>query len=188
MNELTLVDLIDQLHRLTPMPSDKEIEYLYIDEGIDVTSAYYEVVSRIAQVKNDMTPNDSKSIVTALIRTFGIDEGFEVYWNALHTIELFPADIIYPIIRAGCQGTQAGSRKWCCLLLARLRDPDDIPLIVRNLKHPITQVRSQALMCLGYYPVFQVIKDYKPQLMTLLNDEDEDIQKAAIEFLSKDIS
>jgi hypothetical protein len=65
-------------------------------------------------------------------------EVWGIYWGTLHLIERCMPGIALPIIQDRAIHGQAGSRWWCCFILGRRRDINDLPLFLALLNddHP----------------------------------------------------
>lgn len=174
-----------RLLQFIPMPSDKEIELLYYN-GTNILKGYYEVLQEIEKSKAEFGSKEVEEIIPDLIRTFGIDEGGEVFWTTVHLIESFRFICdIFPAIRTECNGMYPGARKWGCLLLARLSDPRDIPILIQCLDDPFPQVRYEALHGLTYYSDPSLLKNYQAKIEHFSLDENVNMQDVAKELLKK---
>lgn len=105
-----------------------------------------------------------------------------MYWSVLHGIERFPQEQeAYALIQQATESPNPGTRKWCCLLLGRRRNLDDLPFFLKRLQDDISEVRYQSLqgisMLLQDYSFPQVL----PEVIPLLHDKDERIREIARE-------
>jgi HEAT repeat protein len=173
-----------QLLRFTPMPSNQELEELY-DTGVDLATEYASVITAIRMHKDEIGEDDVEEVVVALIRTFGIDDAFEVFWTNIHVIESFPLSVVHSVLRRECHGENPGTRKWCCTMLARFRDPIDIPLLIHSIDDEVVQVRYQALHGLIRYSA-QDLRAYQSKIEQIYHhDQNESVREIALELFNK---
>ncbi len=174
--------LLAKLLALSPMPSDEELEALS-EEGSRRLERYVELIQEIRQETEAAFPVE---VVSVLLSSFGVGDGFEAYWSTLHLIESFPDEhSLYSLIQKASKSPNPGTRKWCCLLLGRRRKIEDLPFLLDRLKDDVPAVRQEALygisMLAQTYPVPQAI----PKVTELLNDELASIREYAREVMAK---
>jgi len=164
------------------MPSDEELVALPA-EGSRRLDKYVELLEAIRQeTKAEFPPVD----VSVLLSSFGVGDGYEVYWTTVHLIESFPDEhLLYSFIQQATKSPNPGTRKWCCLLLGRRRSIDDLPFLLDRLKDEVPAVRTAALLygialLAQVYPLPQAI----PVVAELLNDKQESIREYAREDLA----
>jgi hypothetical protein len=179
-----------QLLRFIPMPSNPALGDSY-DMEVDTSeydsllTEYDSVITNIRMHKDEIVEDDVEEIVVALIRTFGIDDGSGVFWENIHVIESFPLSIVHSVLQRECHGENPGTRKWCCTMLARFRDPIDIPLLIHNVDDEVVQVRYQALHGLACYSA-QDLRAYQSKFEQIYHhDQNESVREIASEVLSK---
>jgi HEAT repeat protein len=183
MHSERLSALVAELQVISPMPGDEELEALS-EEGSRRLDKYVELVEEIRQETKTVFPLE---VISVLLSSFGTGDGFEAYWSTLHLIESFPdKHSLYFLIQKASSSPNPGTRKWCCLLLGRRRNIEDLPFLLDRLKDDIPAVRTEALlfgigMLAQVYPVPQAI----PLVNELLNDEDKLIRKYAGEVMAQ---
>ena len=137
-----LLALLAELRALSPMPDDKELEALE-EEGSRRLDRYVELIRGIRQETKTAFPVE---VISVLLSSFGVGEGFESYWLTLHLIETFPdKQLLHGLIQNTCKDPNAGTRLWSCRLLGRWRSIEDLPFLLDRLKDDVAEVRLEAL-------------------------------------------
>jgi hypothetical protein len=181
MTSSKLVNLLTELHALSPMPSDEELAAMSGSHG-SMLDRYVEITEQIAE---EVSLNHPLDVITPLLASFGIGEGFGAYWSVLHCIESFPqTDRVYTLIQQASSSTNPGTRKWSCLLMGRRRDENDVPFLLERLKDAIPVVRCYALMGIEMIAQSHVLPSVIPAVSKSLRDEDKDVRIAAEEALA----
>ncbi len=174
--------LLAELQAISPMPSDEELVALP-EEGSHRLDKYIELLEAIRQETKAEFPPE---VVSVLLSSFGVGDGYEVYWTTVHLIESFPDEhLLYAFIQQATKSPNPGTRKWCCLLLGRRRSIDDLPFLLDRLKDEVPAVRTAALLygialLAQVYPLPQAI----PVVAELLNDKQESIREYAREVMA----
>ncbi len=164
------------------MPSDEELVALPA-EGSRRLDKYVELLEAIRQETKAEFPPE---VVSVLLSSFGVGDGYEVYWTTVHLIESFPDEhLFYAFIQQATKSPNPGTRKWCCLLLGRRRSIDDLPFLLDRLKDEVPAVRTTALLygialLAQVYPLPQAI----PVVAELLNDDQESVREYAREVMA----
>ena len=164
------------------MPSDEELLALS-EEGSRRLDKYVELLEAIRQETKAEFPPE---VVSVLLSSFGVGDGYEVYWTTVHLIESFPDEhALNAFIQQASKSPNPGTRKWCCLLLGRGRSIEDLPFLLARLKDEVPAVRTAALLygialLAQVYPLPQAI----PTVAELLNDEEESIREYAREVMA----
>jgi HEAT repeat protein len=174
--------LLAALQAISPMPSDEELVALPA-EGSRRLDTYVELLEAIRQETKAEFPPE---VVTVLVSSFGVGDGYEVYWTTVHLIESFPDEyVLYASIQQATKSPNPGTRKWCCFLLGRRRSIDDLPFLLERLKDEVPAVRTAALLdgialLAQVYPLPQAI----PVVAELLNDDQESVREHAQEVMA----
>ena len=164
------------------MPSDEELVALPA-EGSRRLDTYVELLEAIRQETKAEFPPE---VVSVLLSSFGVGDGYEVYWTTVHLIESFPDEhLFYAFIQQATKSPNPGTRKWCCLLLGRRRSIDDLPFLLDRVKDEVPAVRTAALLhgialLAQVYPLPQAI----PVVAELLNDDQESVREYAREVMA----
>jgi hypothetical protein len=138
MSQDTLDAYVQPLEDMSPMPDDDAPQMT-----AELADRYAELVGAIAR---ELDYQFDARAVGALVRSFGLGDGFETYWATVHVIERFCArEETYALIYAGIGDDAPGVRKWSCLLLGRRRDQRDLPLFIACLSDAEERVVVQAL-------------------------------------------
>ncbi len=74
--------LLAELQALSPMPSDEELVALP-EEGSRRLDKYVELLEAIRQ---ETTAEFPPEVVSVLLSSFGVGDGYEVYWTTVHLI------------------------------------------------------------------------------------------------------
>ncbi len=181
MDSHRLPDLLAQLQAISPMPSDEELMALS-EEGSRRLNKYIELLKAIKQETRLKFPIE---VVLTLLLSFGIGDGYEIYWTTVHLIESFPEKhALYALVQQASRSPNPGTRKWCCLLLGRRRRIEDLPLLLERLEDAVPAVRIAALLY-GIAALAQVysLREAIPVVAKLLNDEQDSIRENAREVL-----
>jgi hypothetical protein len=158
------------------MPDDPVLE-----EHANRIDAYADLLEAIGrQVGEGFDP----AVVRALLSSFGIGDGFEVYWTTLHLIERFRGPQTYALIQEGVARGAPGTRKWGCLLLGRRRDPADLPVLLGRLDDPDSRVVVEALRAIGLIAERHTITEAVPAVQPLTAHPRPDIARAARQALA----
>ena len=174
--------LLTELQAISPMPSDEELVALP-EEGSRQLDKYVELLEEIWQETKAEFPPE---VVPVLLASFGVGDGYEVYWTTVHLIESFPDEhVLYTFIQQATKSPNPGTRKWCCLLLGRRRSLDDLPFLLERLQDEVPAVRTAALLygialLAQAYPLPQAM----PVVAELLNDEQASIREHAREIMA----
>jgi hypothetical protein len=173
----TLSQLLNQLAAISPMPSD---EALIAEEGV-VADRYDAIIEEIGQQLSANTPNaaEEAEVVRVLADSFGLGGGMGIYWGTLHLIERCMPGIALPIIQDRAIHGQAGSRWWCCFILGRRRDINDLPLFLALLNDDHPEVQARALKSLAMLAQRTDLKDVRPSVSHYLEHPDAEVRKAA---------
>jgi HEAT repeat protein len=164
------------------MPSDEEL-LAKPEEGKRRLDTYVELIGAIQQAIQVDFP---KEAVTALLASFGIGDGFGIYWTTLHLVESFPdEEVLYSLVQQGSTSLNPGTRKWCCYLLGRRHNINDLPFLLDRLNDEVPDVREAAL-CYGIAMLAQVHKlpQALPAVAQMINDEQETICECAKEVMA----
>ncbi len=174
--------LLAELQAISPLPSDAELVAL-AEEGSRRLDKYVELLEAIRQETKTKFP---PKVVSVLLASFGVGDGYEVYWTTVHLIESFPDEhILYTFIQQATTSPNPGTRKWCCLLLGRRRSIHDLPFLLERLKDEVPAVRTAALLygialLAQVYPLPQAI----PVVAELLDDEQASVREHAREIMA----
>jgi len=124
---------LEQLKKLSPMPSDTFL--MEEDTGAELVDTYDKIIETLREeLRNTIIePDLEKRVVQTLCNSFGLDSGFGIYWGALHLIEQLNPILWGPIVQASAVAGGDSCRYWCCFILARRRDRDDLPIFVTLL-------------------------------------------------------
>jgi hypothetical protein len=159
------------------MPNDKAL----LNDETDLADRYDALIEEIGQALTQETSGsaEEEKVVTILADSFGLGGGMGVYWGTLHLIEKRPSDVMYPIIQDRAVHGLPGTRYWCCFILGRRRNIDDLPLFLALLKDEIPDIRQQALDALVMLSQATSLQHALPQIQPLLGDADPEVRKAA---------
>src|SRR5260370_8351262 len=113
------------------MPSDEELIGLP-EEGSRRLDKYVELLKAIRQ---ETTAEFPPEVVSVLLSSFGVEDGYEVYWTTVHLIETFPDEhLLYAFIQQATKSPNPGTRRWSCLFLVRRRSTNNLPFLLDRLK------------------------------------------------------
>jgi hypothetical protein len=173
----TLGQLLNKLAAISPMPSD---EALLADEG-DVADRYDTLIEEISHHLSANTPDaaEEAEVFRVLADSFGLGGGMGVYWGTLHLIERCTPSIALAIIQDRTIYGQPGSRRWCCFILGRRRNIDNLPLFLALLNDSQSEVLAQALQSLVMLAQAADLKDVRPSVSPFLEHPDAEVRKAA---------
>jgi hypothetical protein len=118
-------------------------------------------------------------VVTILADSFGLGEGMGIYWGTVHLIEWRLPSVAYPVLQDKAKYGGEGSRYWCCLLLGRRRNPDDLRLLLSLLRDESPDVRRQTLHALVMLAQETPLQHALPSIQPLLDDTDPGVRKVA---------
>lgn len=169
--------LLAELQAITPLPSDEELVTVP-EEGSRRLATYEDLLQAIEHETQAEFPLEALAV---LLSSFGIGDGYGVYWTTLHLIESFPEEpSFYLLIQQASKSPNPGTRKWCCILLGRRRSLDDLPFLLERLQDEVPEVRVTALLY-GISMLGQVspLPQALPLVAALLNDEEEAIREYA---------
>jgi HEAT repeat protein len=159
------------------MPDDLELEQ-HLDQ-IDAYAGLIETIGR--EVGERFDP----AVVRALTYSFGLGDGFEVYWTTLHLIERFSGhQTTYALIQEAVAQGAAGVRKWGCFMLGRRRNPTDLPVLLSRLADPEPRVVVEALRAIERIAQEHDIAEAIPAVQPLIAHACPDIAIAAHEALA----
>ncbi len=174
MNE-KMSELIARLEALTPMPDDDSPELT-----ASRLAEYEAVIGQIEAVARQTHPLDPR-LIEPLIASFGYGDAFGLYWATLHLLEEFPSELLRPALCAALQTGKPGARMWCAYMLGVQRNRHDVPVLVRALHDPMSEVRYYALMALAMIGDASATVEMK----NLLHDPARKVQKAARKYIDE---
>jgi hypothetical protein len=122
-------------------------------------------------------------IVAALIASFGPGDGFETYWSTVHLIESAQCAEMEHLLRQGLASASVGTRKWCCLLVGRKRDPADLHLLLVRLADAEPLVVAEAVWAIRMIACNHPIPEAAASVGVLTNHSDPQVARAAHETL-----
>jgi len=173
---MSLSACLRALAQVSPMPDDPVLE-----QHPDQIDAYADLLETIGrQVGERFDP----AVARALLSSFGIGDGFEVYWTTLHLIERFRGPQTYALIQEAVAQGAPGSRKWGCFMLGRRRDPADLPVLIGRLNDPEPRVVVEALRAIGLIAQRHTIAEAIPAVQSLTSHPRPDIANAAHEVVA----
>jgi hypothetical protein len=180
---LSLPILLQELQIISPMPTDEELEQ-NPQVGMEKLQRYQEIIDNIAHAEIEQFNEET---VRILASSFGLGDGFGMYWATVHVLEkMQKKSFFYPIIQQQTKSPNPGTRKWCCLLLGRRRNKEDLPFILDLLKGEFSEVRVSALLWgLDYMAEALSLPQAIPSVEALLYDPKEDVKKYARETLAR---
>lgn len=108
MSRETLAQLLARLEAISPLPADVEL-------SLEIVSEYESILAGLDGVKD-------KQIIEPLILSFGYGIGFGLYWTALHLLESFGTEEIYPILVRFLTHHNPGTSLWATFMLNRIPD------------------------------------------------------------------
>lgn len=177
MSSSTIASLLNALALLSPMPDDRTL----LNDETGLADRYDALIEQLDQALRDtgLSLGEEAEVIAILADSFGLGEGMGIYWGALHLIEQRPPFVVFPVLRSRALHGSAGTRYWCCLLLGRQRNPDDLPLLLTLLGDETPAVRRQALHALEMLGQTTSLQSALPQIQRLLHDVDPGVRKAA---------
>ncbi|HZC79916.1 MAG TPA: hypothetical protein VE258_19330, partial [Ktedonobacterales bacterium] len=167
---------VQALEDMSPMPDDDAPQMT-----AELVDRYAELVGEIAR---ELDRRFDTRAVGALVRSFGLGDGFETYWPTVHVIERFShSEETYALIRAGTGDDAPGVRLWCCLLLGRRRDLRDLPLFIACLDDTEERVVVQALSSIRMLAQIHPVPAAIPSVVALVADPRPAVAAAARDAL-----
>lgn len=170
-----LIELLIRLERISPMPDDDSPELTP-----DLLREYEEAIRQIDQKMMSREVRDP-ALLALLLASFGYGDGFGLYWATLHLLEKYPLDVLRPALREVVLHGKQGTRRWAAYMLGRIRDRDDVSILVKALLDSAEEVRYYALMAL------MMIGDPSalPAMEMLLHDPVLRVRKAAERYVAE---
>jgi hypothetical protein len=137
---MDLEQALQVLHSISPMP-DVDVAVDEIDaERIDL---YDDLIEEIGAL---ISEHADARIIKILANSFGLADGFGVFWGTLHLIERFGDDPdTYAVVQSCAKEGTPGVQEWCCFILGRRRDIADLPIFLALLQAPNSAVIVSAL-------------------------------------------
>lgn len=177
MSHVLLGTLLDNLATLSPMPSDEAL----LEGEDELADQYDDLIEAISKHVSEVKPSPSEEarLVTALADSFGPGGGMGIFWGTLHLIERCTPNIAVPIIQDRAIHGAPGSRYWCCYILGRRRNEDDLPLFLTLLHDDVPVVQKQALDSLVMLSQRMSLKHIIPLIVPLTNHAISSVEKAA---------
>jgi hypothetical protein len=159
------------------MPSDVAL----LEDDTGIADRYDALVHEIGQqmAEEQPGPAEETELVRVLADSFGPGGGMGVYWGTLHLIERCTPGVAYPVIRDRALPGLPGSRSWCCFLLGRRRDVDDLPLFLTLMNDEVAAVQEQALRALVMLAQAVSLTHIRPSVQPLLDHPEAHVRKAA---------
>jgi hypothetical protein len=159
------------------MPSDAAL----LDDDADIADRYDALIDEIGRQMAEEKPGPAEEaeLVRVVADSFGPGGGMGVYWGTLHLIERCTPSIAYPVIRDRALHGLPGSRSWCCFILGRRRDSDDLPLFLTLVNDDVPEVQEQALRALVMLAQAVSLTHIRPSVQPLLDHPDARVRKAA---------
>lgn len=172
-----LANLLRQLTAISPMPTDAVL----LEDDNDLADRYDTLIEEMSQQVSEEQPSPAEEakMVRVLADSFGLGGGMGVYWGTLHLIERCTPSIAYPVIRDRALQGFPGSRSWCCFILGRRRDSDDIPLVLTLVNDDVAEVQVQALHALVMLAQAVPLTHMRARVQPLLDHPDVRVRKAA---------
>ena len=178
MEEAEIQRYVAALAELSPMPGDEALEN--DPERID---RYADILHDLKKLRETEGRLDCR-IVEALINSFGLGDGFEVYWSTVHLIEASQCAEAYHQIEHSLVTGSSGVRKWCCLLLGRKRDPAILGLLIERLADPDAVVVHETLGAIRKIGCDHPIPEARGPVAVLTTNANPEIVSAAQETLT----
>lgn len=154
------------------------------DDSPELTASrlaeYEAVIGQIAALTRQTHLRDPR-LIEPLIASFGYGDAFGLYWATLHLLEEFPSEILRPVLGAALQTGRPGARLWCAYMLGVQRNRHDVPVLVRALQDPMSEVRYYALMALAMIGDASVTTEMRK----LLHDPVRKVQQAARKYIEE---
>jgi hypothetical protein len=173
----TISNLLGQLTATSPMPSDAAL----LKDDNDLADRYDTLIEEIGQqfTEERPSPAEEAQVVRVLADSFGLGGGMGVYWGTLHLIERCTPSIAYPVIRDRAVHGLPGSRYWCCFILGRRRDTEDLPLFLTLVNDDVPEVQAQALHALVMLAQAVSLTHIRARVQPLRDHPDAQVRKAA---------
>lgn len=165
-----------ELQAIAPLPDDDILNTLPVkNHPVD---RLYDVLTLLRKGPYSL------DLLLLLLNVFGTGEGMEVFQHVVAVIENYP-DLTeaYPLIQKATESANAGTRKWCCVLLGRRRKKEDIPYLVARLQDEIAPVRQAAVRGLLMMGQRWDLSALVPEVKLLLHDEDYAVQRTVEDAL-----
>lgn len=170
--EAHLQALID----ISPMPNDAALES--DPERVDRYQRLIEAIGR------EIEDQPSARLVQVLADSFGLGDGFGVYWSTLHLIERIRGEATYEVVGRCAKEGSPGVRQWCCLILGRRRELTDLPIFLALLHDPEPKVVIESLQAIRMLAQRHEIPEAAPPTAALLQSVHSDIVEAARDALA----
>ena len=176
-------ELLSKLVVISPMPSDK----ILLENENDLADRYSALVEKLTSciVQEKLDPEEERELITVLADSFGLGGGGGIYWESLHIIEKCTPHITYPIIQNRVLYGFPGSRYWCCFILGRRRNMEDLPLFLDLLQDNISEIQNQALHSLIMLSQEQSLSYIIPNIQPLTKHSDLSVRKTAQKALEQ---
>lgn len=161
-----LSSLLQQINALSPLPSDEEIS----EEQLE---AFAGILGDLRLLRDDRC-------ISPLMQSLGYGTGYGLYWEVLHFLETFDHSTLRAHVIANLQNTNPGTRMWCVLILGRMRNHNDLSLVLPLLTDQEELVRLHAVSAV----VMVAGEDAKKHLSLLINDPSLEVRKAISKLLN----
>lgn len=175
MSDADVQAILDALKQMSPMPDDHVLEH-----DSELIDRYSRLIARLETAAGDQA---EPGLIERLVNSFGLGDGFEVYWSTVHLIERYRSPTTYSVIQRGALSGAPGVRKWCCLLLGRRREPEDLEMLLACLVADEPQVVCEALQAIEMIGQRHQIKEAAARVQTLIGDPRPGVSNAAAEAL-----
>ena len=170
-------NLLSKLAAISPMPSDEAL----LEDEEDLADRYDALIEEIGHhiTEEKPGPAEEAELIRVLADSFGPGGGMGIYWGTLHLIKRCTPSIALPVIQDRTIHGLPGSRSWCCYILGRRRNIEDVPLFLARLNDDIAEVQAQALQSLVMLSQAVSLKNILPSVYPLLEHPDTRVRKAA---------
>jgi hypothetical protein len=170
-----LRELVERLHRVSPMPDDASPE-----QTVERLREYQNLLTKISDAverQGQLTP----SLISALIHSFGYGDAYGLYWATLHLLEKAPFHQLRPELHRALVTGERGARLWSAYMIGRQHDPQDVVPLISALGDADDEVRYNVVMAI------KMIGDKraKPHVEQLLNDSSPKVRKKAAEYIAE---
>lgn len=173
--------LLTELNSIAPLPKDEDLDG---DRGQKLLQQYERIISELEdELKihdvSQLDSGDLYDIISSLLASFSIGDGYGVYWETLHILESL-GDVIYTFIYLSIENSiNPGTRGWCCYLLGRRRNIIDLSYLLRCLKDSDHFVQKQALLAIYMLSQKNNVSDAISSIEALSLSDDLEIQSEA---------